>query len=468
MEDAMMAQIKNFLRSLSEIPEGKFPPSHYTPISRRSINWANFAYIAALAWVAIYALVFSLLKIYVLAIIQSFAIPVYIAVFILHRKGYFLFAHFIDASLTITLNILLIFVLGWEAGFQYVMIVLSVTLFYTPWRAIIKVCLIGTYLITYFCMYFYSLSTSPLIAIDPIYLKILYQTNIMLVSTVLAFVVYIYYKMAIKSDKKLFAEHQKTMTALKERDQLLEQLNNELSEAADYVKKILPQPLTEGAIRTNWRFIPSTSLGGDAFGYHKVDEENFALYLIDVSGHGVGAALLSASVINVIRSQSLPKTDFKDPVQVLKALNSAFPSDSNKDMFFTIWYGVFNTNSRELTYASAGHPPAILCDENNSCECNINLLKTPNFVVGGIEGTNYVKDKCKIFEGNTLYIFSDGVYEVEKSDGTTWSYNEFVNYIKQVKTDGKAVMDRLYDYVRRKGKSDNIEDDFTFLEVVFG
>jgi sigma-B regulation protein RsbU (phosphoserine phosphatase) len=274
--------------------------------------------------------------------------------------------------------------------------------------------------------------------------------------------------MAIKSDKKLFAEHQKTMTALKERDQLLEQLNNELSEAADYVKKILPQPLTEGAIRTNWRFIPSTSLGGDAFGYHKVDEENFALYLIDVSGHGVGAALLSASVINVIRSQSLPKTDFKDPVQVLKALNSAFPSDSNKDMFFTIWYGVFNTNSRELTYASAGHPPAILCNENNSCECNINLLKTPNFVVGGIEGINYVKDKCKIFEGNTLYIFSDGVYEVEKSDGTTWSYNEFVNYIKQVKTDGKAVMDRLYDYVRRKGKSDNIEDDFTFLEVVFG
>ena len=283
----------------------------------------------------------------------------------------------------------------------------------------------------------------------------------------LAFAINIYYKMAIKSDKKLYAAHQKTMTALKERDQVLEQLNNELSEAADYVKKILPQPITEGVIRTNWRFIPSTSLGGDAFGYHKVDEKNFALYLIDVSGHGVGAALLSASVINVIRSQSLPKTDFKDPAQVLKALNIAFPSDANKDMFFTIWYGVFNTNSRELTYASAGHPPAILCDENSSCNCHIDLLKTPNFVVGGIEGTSFVKDKCKIFGGNTLYIFSDGVYEVEKSDGTNWHFNEFVNYIKKVKTDEQAVMDRLLDYVRRKGKSHNIEDDFTILEVVF-
>jgi sigma-B regulation protein RsbU (phosphoserine phosphatase) len=190
--------------------------------------------------------------------------------------------------------------------------------------------------------------------------------------------------------------------------------------------------------------------------------------LIDVSGHGVGAALLSASVINVIRSQSLPKTDFKDPVQVLNALNLAFPSDSNKDMFFTIWYGVFNTNSRELTYASAGHPPAILCDENPSRNCHINLLKTPNFVVGGIEGTSYVKDKCIISEGNTLYIFSDGVYEVENSDGTNWHFNEFVNYLKKVKTDGQAVMDRLYDYVRHKGKSDNLEDDFTIVEVVFG
>ena len=153
-----------------------------------------------------------------------------------------------------------------------------------------------------------------------------------------------------------------------------------------------------------------------------MDEENFALYLIDVSGHGVGAALLSASVINVIRSQSLPKTDFKDPAQVLNALNFAFPSDDNKDMFFTIWYGVFNKNSRELTYASAGHPPAILCDEDSSCGCHINLLKTPNFVVGGIEGTNYVKDKCKIPKGNTLYIFSDGVYEVEKSDGNKLAF----------------------------------------------
>ncbi|MGD9173219.1 MAG: hypothetical protein PVF29_03605, partial [Desulfobacterales bacterium] len=75
-------------------------------------------------------------------------------------------------------------------------------------------------------------------------------------------------------------------------------LNRELSEAADYVRTILPQPLTEGTIRTDWRFVPSTSLGGDAFGYHWVDKDHFAIYLIDVSGHGVGAALLVAKTMS--------------------------------------------------------------------------------------------------------------------------------------------------------------------------
>jgi len=137
-------------------------------------------------------------------------------------------------------------------------------------------------------------------------------------------------------------------------------LNQELAEAAQYVKTILPQPITEGVIRTDWRFVPSTSLGGDAFGYHWLDENHFAIYLIDVSGHGVGAALLSVSVMNVLRSQSLPNTDFKDPEQVLEPLNVAFPGEENNDMFFTIWYGVYKKGTRKLIYASGGHPPAYI------------------------------------------------------------------------------------------------------------
>ena len=101
-------------------------------------------------------------------------------------------------------------------------------------------------------------------------------------------------------------------------------------------------------------------------------------------------------------------------------------------MFLSIWYGVYNQKSRELIFSSAGHPPAILCDRKSSADCKIDLLKTPNFVVGAVEETTYSTNKCTVEEGNALYIFSDGVYEVEKADGSMWSLSEFAEYIRRV------------------------------------
>ena len=87
---------------------------------------------------------------------------------------------------------------------------------------------------------------------------------------------------------------------------------------------------------------------------------HFAVYLLDVCGHGVGAALLSVSALNAIRSEALPQTDFHRPGGVLAALNKAFPMERQNDMFFTAWYGVFHRPSRRLRWAGGGHPPALL------------------------------------------------------------------------------------------------------------
>ena len=110
--------------------------------------------------------------------------------------------------------------------------------------------------------------------------------------------------------------------------------------------------------------MPSTTLGGDGLGYHWLDEDSFAIYLVDVCGHGVGAALHSVSVLNVLRSENLQNTDFRRPDQVLAGLNAVFPMENHKEMYFTIWYGVYNRVSRVLTYASGGHPPALLIEDS--------------------------------------------------------------------------------------------------------
>lgn len=149
----------------------------------------------------------------------------------------------------------------------------------------------------------------------------------------------------VTKQKKAEAILNKTLL---DRNEVLKQLSHELSDATGYVKTVLPQPITSGPLLTDWRFIPSLSLGGDSFGYHWIDEDYFAMYLLDVSGHGWSAALLSVSVINVLRSHALPDTDFRDPQQVLLALNNTFPGEQHNDMFFTIWYGVYNYVSELL------------------------------------------------------------------------------------------------------------------------
>jgi len=245
-------------------------------------------------------------------------------------------------------------------------------------------------------------------------------------------------------------------------------LDKELEEAASYVKTMLPQPISEGSIQIDWRFFPSASLGGDAFGYQWLDDDHFAIYLLDVSGHGVGAALLSVSIQNVLRSQSLPETDFKRADQVLERLNMTFQGERHNDMFFTIWYGVYDKSTRKLTYASGGHPPALLFGGNADGNPKATLLRTPCYVIGGMPDVTYEKRECTVGEIDKLYIFSDGVYEVEKSDGSMWRFKEFTEFMTKNRTDGKSALDQLYRYANNLNKSDEFEDDFTIVEVSFG
>ena len=137
-------------------------------------------------------------------------------------------------------------------------------------------------------------------------------------------------------------------------------LKRELDEAENYVISLLPAKIDSADLHTDWVFKSSTELGGDCFGYDWIDSDKFAIYLLDVCGHGVGAALLSVSAMNVLRSRTLSGIDFAQPDQVLNALNAAFDMDKQNGMYFTLWYGVYDRKTRTLSYASGGHPPAML------------------------------------------------------------------------------------------------------------
>mgnify|MGYP001025899752 CR=1 FL=1 len=184
-----------------------------------------------------------------------------------------------------------------------------------------------------------------------------------------------------------------------------QRLEQELAEAAAYVRSLLPAPRPTGEITTAWVFVPSTELGGDCFDYFDLDEHRLIFYLIDVAGHGVGAALLSISVLNLLRSGSL--ADMTQPATVLALLNRLFPMEQHKDKYFTVWYGVYDRRSRVLTYASAGHPAAVLWQEQEMA-----VLPGQGLPVGMFPEATYQTHTRVIPPRAKLYLFSDGAYEI--------------------------------------------------------
>jgi len=244
-------------------------------------------------------------------------------------------------------------------------------------------------------------------------------------------------------------------------------LAEDVAQAAKYLRSLLPEPLRRGAVRADWRFIPSAALGGDSFGYHALDDEHFAFYLLDVCGHGVGAALLSVSALNALRSQSLPQTDFRKPGQVLNALNRAFPMDQQNGKFFTIWYGVYNTKSRQLDHAGGGHPPVLLVSGPSLDQLKVTLLDSQGPMIGAVEDLEFRSESCQVEACAKLFLYSDGIYEIELKDGRMWAFDDFVKDLGDGAKPGVSDLDRLVTHVRAVGGRDDFVDDFSIVEFEF-
>ena len=242
-----------------------------------------------------------------------------------------------------------------------------------------------------------------------------------------------------------------------------QELSSEIARAAEYVVSLLPQPLSSGDVTTAWRYVPSATLGGDSFGYHWIDADHFAIYLLDVCGHGVGPALLSVSALNVLRSQSLPGVDFRDPGAVLSGMNADFQMDRQNGLYFTLWYGVYCRSARKLRYASGGHPPALLLSDGRPIE----KLLTRNFFIGMMPKTAYIAAEINVQTNSCLYVYSDGAYEVERPDGTMWSLEGLQDFLSRAVEKSGSEIDELYKALQEMHASDILEDDFSLLRVDF-
>jgi len=247
-------------------------------------------------------------------------------------------------------------------------------------------------------------------------------------------------------------------------------LESELAEASEYVQSLLPHSL-EFPIQIQTTFIPSRQLGGDCFDYYWLESGELVLFLLDVSGHGLSAALPSVSILNLLRSRSLSDVDFRQPVQILNALNRIFQMGGQGDRYFTLWYGVYNPKSHKLIYASGGHPPALLVSPTPTLctpqSIEIESLRTRGIPIGLFSDSQYTDAEQIIQPGSCLYIFSDGVYELPQPNGEIWGLARFIELLRSLHAESLPSLSTIQECLIRENNHSVFPDDISLIKVQF-
>ena len=244
------------------------------------------------------------------------------------------------------------------------------------------------------------------------------------------------------------------------------QLASEVAQAAKYVTSLLPTKLEEGPVRIDWRFVPSTQLGGDAFGYHWLDDKHLALYLLDVSGHGVGASLLAVTVLNILSHQTLADTDFRDPKQVMAGLNKVFSIERHGGHFFTIWYGVYSTDTRQLACSGGGHPPVVLFGGKDRANAQRISVETAGPPIGITDALPFDNTLVDVPAFGRMLLYSDGAVEVGDPAVNIYTQDDFDAFMLET---GPAddLIERTISRARTLGATEVLNDDCSLMRIDF-
>jgi hypothetical protein len=240
------------------------------------------------------------------------------------------------------------------------------------------------------------------------------------------------------------------------------ELERDLERAGAYVRALLPEPIADGPVRADWRFLPCARIGGDAFGYRFLSPERFAVFLLDVAGHGPGSALLAATVMNRLRERARTLADpaEAEPAAVLGALNEAFGMEEQGGLFFSAWYGLYELPTRRLAYAAAGHHPAFL---RRSPGAAPEPLGTRNPAVGMMPGVRFRTGETALPPGSRLILFSDGAFETATPEGRIRGLGEFLPALARPTEPGRSELDRLLDAAREGARPGPFEDDVCLI-----
>jgi sigma-B regulation protein RsbU (phosphoserine phosphatase) len=265
---------------------------------------------------------------------------------------------------------------------------------------------------------------------------------------------------------------------LEETNARLAKANGRMSHALEAAARIqetfLPREISRipGA-EFAWIYRPCDELGGDGLNIISLGGGRVGLYILDVSGHGVAAALLSVTLSRLLSPPSEPSSilirdgvdrerlDITPPAEVADRLNRLFPFDTATGQFSTILYGILDVSTGQFCSVSAGHPGPLHLRADGTPV----MLESPGFPIG-LADVAYEERSLRLATGDRLYLYSDGLPDAMDPAGERFGDARLLEAIGRVRSEplGEGITTVLNDIARWQGTA-RPEDDISILAV---
>jgi sigma-B regulation protein RsbU (phosphoserine phosphatase) len=236
-------------------------------------------------------------------------------------------------------------------------------------------------------------------------------------------------------------------------------MEQELEVAREIQRRLLPKAFPEiRGIKSHGVNVPSKHVGGDYYDVIPLGAGKVAVVIADVSGKGVPAALLMASLQSSLRAEA---DATRRPCEVMATLNQAIYDHTSGDTFVTIFYGIIDFESGTLTYCSAGQTPPFILHEHFGSE---RLDRTD--IVLGIEGeSTYNDNETPVRAGDLLFLYTDGITDELDHQDEPFGEERLLEVLRNAfDLDLETLVDRVYGAVLSytDGKP---QDDLTALAI---
>lgn len=254
-----------------------------------------------------------------------------------------------------------------------------------------------------------------------------------------------------------------------------ERMKKDLEAAAQLQQSLLPDELPQiPGIETARLFVPCDELAGDTFNIFRLDNRRLGLYVLDVSGHGVQAALLSVTLSRLLapevgHANYLLAIDgqgdvaIHDPADVCTRLNREFPMDPDTLQYFTITYGILDCATGEFRYACAGHPGPILLRKGQKPVAHGSL----NMAIGFVPEMAYKEASLELQPGDRLYFYTDGLVEAKNGEAIEFGTERLCEHLQKQRISGlEDSLQNVYNSVR-KWTNGMFNDDVTLCALEF-